>query len=42
MKALIFDLDGTLFQTEKVAVPAFQEAFVWLKNKGNIIVVFRR
>ncbi len=35
MKALIFDLDGTLFQTEKVAVPAFQEAFVWLKQQGK-------
>jgi phosphoglycolate phosphatase len=35
MKALIFDLDGTLFQTEKVAVPAFQEAFIWLKEQGK-------
>ncbi|TCS94240.1 HAD family hydrolase [Hazenella coriacea] len=27
MRAIIFDLDGTLFQTEKVAVPAFQQTF---------------
>ncbi|MBA4495851.1 HAD family hydrolase [Paenactinomyces guangxiensis] len=35
MKAIIFDLDGTLFQTEKVAVPAFQETFRYLKEKGR-------
>jgi phosphoglycolate phosphatase-like HAD superfamily hydrolase len=34
MKAIIFDLDGTLFQTEKVGVPAFQETFRVLKEAG--------
>lgn len=31
---IIFDLDGTLFQTEKVAVPAFQRTFRRLLEKG--------
>ena len=35
MKAMIFDLDGTLFQTEKLAVPAFQETFRHLKESGE-------
>ncbi|QBK12862.1 HAD family hydrolase [Thermoactinomyces vulgaris] len=35
MKAIIFDLDGTLFQTEKVAVPAFQETFRHLQTTGK-------
>ena len=35
MKAIIFDLDGTLFQTEKVAVPAFQETFRHLQTTGR-------
>ncbi|MFD1424826.1 HAD family hydrolase [Laceyella tengchongensis] len=34
MKAIIFDLDGTLFQTEKVGVPAFRETFVQLRKEG--------
>lgn len=34
MRALIFDLDGTLFQTEKVAVPAFQETIQILQAEG--------
>lgn len=33
MRAIIFDLDGTLFQTEKVAVPAFQETFYYLQEQ---------
>lgn len=35
MNTIIFDLDGTLFQTEKVAVPAFQETFRRLKEAGE-------
>ncbi|SFJ36942.1 HAD family hydrolase [Thermoflavimicrobium dichotomicum] len=35
MRAIFFDLDGTLFQTEKIAVPAFQQAFIWLKEQGE-------
>ncbi|MGA8943387.1 MAG: HAD family hydrolase [Thermoactinomyces sp.] len=35
MKAIIFDLDGTLFQTEKVGVPAYREAFLQLKKSGD-------
>jgi phosphoglycolate phosphatase len=34
MKAIIFDLDGTLFQTEKVGVPAFRETFAQLRRDG--------
>lgn len=34
MRGIIFDLDGTLFQTEKVAVPAFQETFRILQKNG--------
>ncbi|WP_087456420.1 HAD family hydrolase [Tumebacillus avium] len=33
-KVMIFDVDGTLYQTEKVAVPAFLTAFDQLKEKG--------
>jgi phosphoglycolate phosphatase-like HAD superfamily hydrolase len=32
---MIFDLDGTLFQTEKVAVPAFRRAFERLRRAGR-------
>ncbi|SHF09003.1 adenosylhomocysteine nucleosidase [Seinonella peptonophila] len=34
MQAIIFDLDGTIYQTEKVAVPAFRATFEWLKDQG--------
>lgn len=34
MRAIIFDLDGTLFQTEKVAVPAVEAMFRVLKENG--------
>jgi len=34
VKAVLFDLDGTLFRTEEVGVPAFQETFRILKNEG--------
>lgn len=34
MKAIIFDLDGTLYQTEKVAVPAFRLTFEELQQKS--------
>ncbi|MGZ4107912.1 MAG: HAD family hydrolase [Tumebacillaceae bacterium] len=33
-EAVIFDVDGTLFQTEKVAIPAFKRTFEALKQKG--------
>jgi phosphoglycolate phosphatase len=33
-EAVIFDVDGTLFQTEKVALPAFKRTFEALKQKG--------
>ena len=36
MKACIFDLDGTLFQTERIAVPAFAKAFQDLRRQGKI------
>jgi HAD superfamily hydrolase (TIGR01549 family) len=35
VRAIIFDLDGTLFQTEKIVIPAFQKAFIWLKEQGK-------
>ncbi|MBA4603005.1 HAD family hydrolase [Thermoactinomyces mirandus] len=35
MKAIIFDLDGTLLQTEKVGVPAYRETFLELKKSGE-------
>ena len=33
--AAIFDMDGTLLQTEKVAVPAFKKTFEALKEQGE-------
>lgn len=33
-EAAIFDVDGTLFQTEKVAVPAFHHVFDTLREQG--------
>lgn len=33
-KTAIFDMDGTLFQSETVAVPAFRRAFHRLKDEG--------
>ncbi len=35
MKAIIFDFDGTLFQTEKVGVPACRETFLQLRESGD-------
>ncbi|MBL0389448.1 HAD family hydrolase [Tumebacillus sp. ITR2] len=32
MDAMIFDVDGTLFQTEKVALPAFRQTFEKLRR----------
>ncbi|MGE5703846.1 MAG: HAD-IA family hydrolase [Clostridia bacterium] len=32
--AILFDMDGTLLQTEKLAVPAFQQTFEWLQQNG--------
>lgn len=34
MNAIFFDLDGTLYQTELVAVPAFQRTFDQLQQEG--------
>lgn len=36
MKACIFDLDGTLYQTERIAVPAFEKTFQNLRRQGMI------
>lgn len=36
MKAMIFDLDGTLYQTERIAVQAFQKTFESLLQQGMI------
>ncbi len=33
-KAFIFDLDGTLFQTEQVAIPAFHRTYQQLQEQG--------
>lgn len=33
-EALVFDMDGTLFQTEKVAIPAFYRTFEMLREQG--------
>lgn len=33
-EAVLFDVDGTLFQTELVAIPAFQRTFDKLKQQG--------
>ncbi|WP_181362792.1 HAD family hydrolase [Sulfoacidibacillus thermotolerans] len=30
----LFDMDGTLFETERVAIPAFHEVFVKLRSEG--------
>ncbi|WP_240512054.1 HAD family hydrolase [Paludifilum halophilum] len=35
-KDLIFDMDGTLFQTETVAVPAFRRTFQRLRVSGRV------
>ncbi len=32
--AIIFDFDGTLFQTEKLAIPSFKKTFQQLENDG--------
>jgi len=32
--AVLFDMDGTLLQTEKLATPAFQQTFVQLREAG--------
>ncbi|MGG4495257.1 HAD-IA family hydrolase [Brevibacillus reuszeri] len=32
--AILFDMDGTLFQTEKLSTPAFSRTFEQLKDKG--------
>lgn len=32
--SIIFDFDGTLFQTEKLAVPSFEKTFQQLKEEG--------
>jgi HAD superfamily hydrolase (TIGR01549 family) len=34
LQAIIFDLDGTLFQTEIIAVSAFERTFRYLKENG--------
>lgn len=34
IQAVIFDVDGTLYQTERVAVPAFRRTFEDLRNEG--------
>jgi len=36
MKACIFDLDGTLYQTERIAIPAFEKTFQDLRQQGKI------
>jgi len=33
-ESIIFDLDGTLFQTDKLVIPAFQKTFEQLKMEG--------
>lgn len=33
-QAILFDIDGTLFQTEKIALPAFRHTFEDLRQKG--------
>jgi phosphoglycolate phosphatase len=33
-QAILFDIDGTLFQTEKVALPAFRKTFDELRENG--------
>ncbi|MFD1435646.1 HAD family hydrolase [Kroppenstedtia eburnea] len=33
-EAFIFDLDGTLFQTEQVAIPAFHQTYQQLQEQG--------
>lgn len=35
--SIIFDLDGTLFQTDKLAIPAFEKTFRKLKEEGYSI-----
>ncbi|AZR72854.1 hypothetical protein BBF96_05295 [Anoxybacter fermentans] len=34
IKTIIFDLDGTLFQTEELAIPAFYDTISRLRNEG--------
>lgn len=34
MQAIIFDLDGTLYQTELIAIAAFQKTFATLREKN--------
>jgi len=35
-EALIFDMDGTLFKTETVIVPAYERAYARLKEEGRV------
>lgn len=35
--SIIFDLDGTIFQTDKLAIPAFENTFKQLENEGYAI-----
>ncbi len=37
LDGVVFDLDGTLFQTEKLALPAFKRTFLQLENEGYYI-----
>jgi len=37
--AIIFDFDGTLFQTEKLAIPSFKQTFEQLQEEGYDIKV---
>lgn len=32
--AVLFDMDGTLLQTERLSTPAFQKTFEELREKG--------
>jgi phosphoglycolate phosphatase len=34
MRVIFFDLDGTLYQTERIAVPAMQQTFDWLHREN--------
>lgn len=35
--SIIFDLDGTIFQTDKLAIPAFENTFRQLEDEGYVL-----
>lgn len=35
LKAIIFDMDGTLFQTDRILEPSLEDTFTWLRSRNQ-------